>query len=124
MNAFGQNFLINLPATKWKLTQTSKIIGKYKCYKAITQKLIGTKFYDVYAWFTPDLPFNFGPMGYQGLPGLILKLETGNLSYNLKELIKIKSMEIKKPSKGQNITLDDFNLMAKKVYKKRKKEFN
>ncbi|QTE21244.1 GLPGLI family protein [Polaribacter cellanae] len=39
-NSFGENFLILIPESKWKITREKKMIGKYLCYKAITEKTI------------------------------------------------------------------------------------
>lgn len=64
---------------EWNLSkETEKILG-YNCYKATTQFTephpAGGKdlMRNIIVWYTTDLPFNFGPQGYGGLPGLILK---------------------------------------------------
>ena len=124
LNAFGQNFIIKLPPPNWKITQTSKKIGNYQCYKAITKKKVDNKFYEIFAWFSPKLPFNFGPRGYHGLPGLILRLDVGNLSYIIHDIEKINSIKLKKPNNGKKISLAEFNVLSKEIFKKRKKEFN
>ncbi|MEL7122484.1 MAG: GLPGLI family protein [Bacteroidota bacterium] len=62
----------------WKLTGQTKKVGNYLCKEATTTY---SKYgrdsimqYVAIAWFTEDLPFSFGPMGFDGLPGLILEL--------------------------------------------------
>ena len=52
---------------KWQITEEIGKIGEYKVIKAV--------FNNTEAWFTPDIPVPFGPMGYGGLPGLILKIQ-------------------------------------------------
>ncbi len=61
----------------------SKIIDGYKCYYAeykgaSTKQVNGSE--PIYAWFTPDIPMPFGPVGYGGLPGLIIELVENNIS--------------------------------------------
>ena len=63
----------------WKLTDEKKEIGGFTCYKAkSTEKLYSRQghFYyrDVVAWYAPEIPLNFGPKHYKGLPGLILEI--------------------------------------------------
>jgi len=80
MDAYGQLFLISskLNARKWTLTQDSKTIGGYLCYKAtstlVIKNSVGTFYKPVIAWYAPKLPVPYGPKGYGGLPGLILQL--------------------------------------------------
>ncbi|MEN8702538.1 MAG: GLPGLI family protein [Polaribacter sp.] len=123
-NSFGQDFIIIMPKIKWNITSLSKKIGRYKCYKAVTEKRIesseGVSYHNVIAWFAPEIPFNFGPKGYGGLPGLILKLEEGNISFNLKNISNLKILDFEKPTKEKKISLKDFNLMAKKMYRNRR----
>lgn len=63
---------------KWELTGNVKKIGKYVCREAIGTFMVYSKAGQVtkeaVAWFTPELPFSFGPMGFDGLPGLILEV--------------------------------------------------
>lgn len=54
----------------WQLINEFKIIGKYKCQKAISKKYGRTWT----AWFTKDIPFPFGPYKFNKLPGLILEV--------------------------------------------------
>lgn len=59
-----------LPAIEWELSDESEEIIGYKCRKA-TAKWRGR---DWTAWYS-DIPEDAGPWKFQGLPGLILKLE-------------------------------------------------
>lgn len=105
----GKEFLIQdtLPNLKWKLSQETKQIGDYLCFKATTtQKATKSDFrnfrmkkaeenkekkpttdimkegelpkeIEVVAWYTPEIPVSTGPENYQGLPGLILEVSAG-----------------------------------------------
>lgn len=123
-NSYGQDFLVNIPKIKWNISNNSKKIGPYTCYKATTKRTLesssGNSTQNIVAWFTPDLPFNFGPKQYNGLPGLIIKLKEGeNLEYILTNIKKKPYKEINFPKKGKNITLNEFKEISKKMYKKR-----
>lgn len=65
--------------TNWKITNESKKIDDYLCFKATgiyqVKNTIGTFDHTVTAWFCPSIPHSFGPIGYGGLPGLILELQ-------------------------------------------------
>lgn len=59
------------PELKWEiLSDTENILG-YECFKA-SAHFRGRTWY---AWFTMDIPLNYGPWKLSGLPGLILKAE-------------------------------------------------
>jgi GLPGLI family protein len=67
----------------WNLTNESKIINNYKCYKAtyeweITNRHGKKVLRKAVAWYCPELSYNYGPNGFQDLPGLILELEVNN----------------------------------------------
>lgn len=61
----------------WKLLNETKKIENYTCYKAVLREQSDRtlKEYDVIAWYTPEIPVPYGPIGYGGLPGLILELK-------------------------------------------------
>jgi len=85
-NSFGQDFLVEMSKIEWKISNDKMKIGKYLCYKAtatiIKENSKGKKDLNIVAWFSPKLPFNYGPKNYSGLPGLIIKLEEGkNIVY-------------------------------------------
>jgi GLPGLI family protein len=67
------------------------------------------------AWFTPQIPVSTGPSMYGGLPGLILEINDDRTTMlctkvilNPKEKIKIKA-----PSKGKEVTLVEYQQIAK-----------
>lgn len=66
----SDEFLLEAPIPKqdWEIQDDTKVIGGYTCQKATTT--FGGRHYT--AWFTPDIPFSFGPWKLHGLPGLIL----------------------------------------------------
>lgn len=60
----------------WRLVDEEKIISTINCRKAeVTFK----------AWYSPDIPFPFGPMKFCGLPGLIIKItdDKGDFDFEL-----------------------------------------
>lgn len=121
---FRENFLISnsLDSIQWKLTNQSKMINGYKCYKAETIKMVISSkeitSSTIEAWYAPELSLNFGPLGYAGLPGLIIQLNIGNYwTYYMTEL-DLSSSEpviIKKPTKGKKITSFEFQELTKKL---------
>jgi GLPGLI family protein len=123
--AYGQLFIVDVSQVKWELTQERKKIDSYVCYKATTFKEVenskGKNKVEVIAWYTTELPYNFGPNEFSGLPGLILELQEGNLIIKASKINLInKNVEIKKPIKGKKITLQEFNILSKKMYENRR----
>lgn len=71
-------YLVERKPLKWQLTQESKKIGNYTCFKAIYQ------YESVYqkkpskptiVCYTMEIPVSFGPDKYAGLPGLVIRVE-------------------------------------------------
>lgn len=130
VDAFGENFIIkeNDTSIDWKTTSMSKKIGDYTCYKATaiitTSNSKGIFNKEVVAWYTPQIPFNFGPKGYGGLPGLILELEEGTLRYYATNIaLKPKEgIKIVAPTKGKIVTVDEFEQINKNINNNRKKQ--
>jgi len=116
IDAYGQLFLISskLNARKWTLTQESKTIRGYLCYKAtstlVTKNSVGTFYKPVIAWYAPKLPVPYGPKGYGGLPGLILQLTEGDFTFYVSKLTlnPKKQVVIKKPTKGKKVSEGEF----------------
>jgi GLPGLI family protein len=94
---------------KWTITKDSKEIMGYKCYKATSEKIVinsvGIFKNDVIAWFCPQLPYQFGPMGYGKLPGLIFELQTKYALFGIKNILINKENQICKPNK-KNVFID------------------
>ncbi len=128
LSAFGELFLISKQKYDWSVTNEVKMIGKYKCYKALLIEKYktrrGLKDVLITAWFAPEINVPFGPIGYSGLPGLILELHKHRLKYyatkiNLKPKKKI---VIEKPIEGKKITNEGFNEFFSQSIKKYKRK--
>jgi GLPGLI family protein len=125
LNAYGQDFLLEMPKIKWEITNIQKKIGKFNCYKAVAKierENSKRKFIQkIEAWFTPEIAFNYGPQEYNGLPGLIIEIKIGkNVMYHLTEIRTIKYKKIEMPTVGKKIIWEDFNALGKKMYENRK----
>ncbi len=70
---------------EWKITDSKRTIGNYKCRKAVFQKDDSTR---IYAWYAMEIVPSIGPEGFSGLPGAILGLATedGGIIYFAKEV--------------------------------------
>ncbi len=68
----------NLPLFKWDIgTETATVCG-YECIKATCH----WRGRDFTAWFTPDIPVQYGPWKFGGLPGLIMKVSDNEGIYS------------------------------------------
>ncbi len=116
-NAFGEDFLISSSTLNWELSNETKKIGDYTCFKAITRERKmyhgKEKEYIRTAWYSPEINASFGPIGYSGLPGLIVELKDGRNVYVATriELNTTKPVTIKKPTKGKKVTDKEMNTM-------------
>ncbi|MBI9041877.1 GLPGLI family protein [Lutibacter sp.] len=119
-NSFGQDFLLEVPKFEWIIYKDVKKIGIYNCYKATTKKYIegsrGVEEQLVVAWYSKELPFNYGPKEYNGLPGLIVQLEEGNILFKLKSIEIFDHLEINEPMRGRSITQKEFNDLSKRMF--------
>lgn len=128
-NSFGSDFIIksSFNELKWDIQNETKIIGGYKCRKATLYEDIytskGKKKRLVVAWFTTQIPSNFGPAGYGNLPGLIIELnKSGKYVFYVDKIIISKSeIKLNPPKNGKVLTMSEFNLLSKKIQKDRNK---
>lgn len=72
-------FSEDTPTISWELTEETDSICGYLCMKAQAD-FSGRKWN---AWFTSDIPLSDGPFRFQGLPGLILKMESEDKEHRL-----------------------------------------
>ncbi|WP_421808826.1 GLPGLI family protein [Flagellimonas sp.] len=92
---------------QWKITNESKQIGNFTVLKAKTTRRLGSYLEEIEAWFAPKLPYSFGPLGYNGLPGLILEMYRDNVIFKLKE-IQEKKVEMKFPESSKEMTFEKY----------------
>lgn len=97
------------PEFSWKILSETIKIGDYKTQKAETTYGGRTQ----YAWFTQEIPLQEGPYKFNGLPGLIVKIQDkdGDYSFDLMQTKKIS--EIKEPqTRGQYINVPKKKYLA------------
>lgn len=102
----------DLPKIKWKILNEIKEISGYLCMKAETVDTLKNR--TINAWYTDAIPFNGGPEGFGGLPGLILELDMNDgeciikaTKVDLKKLVE--KLPIPKKIKGKEVALSEFN---------------
>jgi GLPGLI family protein len=92
---FGKNaedilIVVDKTNMNWVISQESKEIGGYTCFKATLNEVIERSnrnfIRPVVAWFTPEIPIPFGPLHYGNLPGLIMELQTENALYGVEKI--------------------------------------
>ncbi|GAB4154323.1 MAG: GLPGLI family protein [Winogradskyella sp.] len=99
----------------WNITNETKEIGIYKCIKATANvksknPTKGEFIKIVEAWFCPEIPINLGPNNYGGLPGLIIELKEGKLTYYVRSINLNPDFDIsvEKPKKGKVLTQQEY----------------
>ncbi len=100
----------------WQLLKGGgKEIKGFNCLKATsTHRDIKGNEIKVEAYYAPSLPYSFGPVGYMGLPGLILELKVNNLIYtavDISEANEIKNIQV--PDK-EVLSLEEFRNILEK----------
>tara|TARA_R110001606_G_C15390481_1_gene651493 strand:+ start:689 stop:1444 length:756 start_codon:yes stop_codon:yes gene_type:complete len=118
---FGK-FLVLRPYQKWELHEETKMIGKYLCFKATTSHTTtnpkGKVFkHNFTAWYTPQIPYKFGPAGYGNLPGLIIELQSEKATYGVTKIQfyddhKGKKIKMPKLKRKKMITEEIFEKLA------------
>lgn len=80
---------------------------------------------EVTAWYSPQIPVSSGPNSYWGLPGLILELNAGRTTMLCTEIVMNPSdaVEIDKPTKGKEVTRDEYNVIIKEKTDELKERF-
>ncbi|WP_397364829.1 GLPGLI family protein [Olleya sp. R77988] len=80
---------------------------------------------EVTAWYTMDIPVNSGPGEYFGLPGLILEINSGRTTVLCTKIVMNPSekTEIKKPTKGKEVTRDEYQDIVKKKMEEMREMF-
>ncbi|MCW1148134.1 GLPGLI family protein [Flavobacterium lacisediminis] len=114
VDLYGKNFLISdkINQLSWVIDRSQeKFILDKKTYKATCTNKVNGKEFKVVAWFSEEISLGFGPDNYCGLPGLILELDAGNLSYKCESIIFDKQ-NIKKPNSGKRVTQKEFDVIA------------
>ena len=106
--------------SKWQLTQETKKIAGYLCYKATTVQVKNNKKVNVIAWYVPNIPVSFGPKEYYGLPGLVLEAQDNFIYFRATKLTlnPKEKVLIKKPTKGIRVSQKEFNKMSKAAWSK------
>lgn len=84
--AYEKSYLVKYNLIKkWDISNDTKTINSNLCYKATTTKFVESKDkireIPVLAWFCPKIPLPFGPKQYGDLPGLILELSEGRITF-------------------------------------------
>lgn len=120
---FDKPFLVKdkLELPQWELLEETKKIGSYNVQKAVWKierevmvfgeeepQLVTN---NIIAWFSSEIPISNGPKLYWGLPGLILEIQDGSVSF-ICERIELNSnseFEIKKPKKGQAVNKEELD---------------
>ena len=141
---FGKKFLIeDEPETfSWKVTNETKKIGDHTVIKAEYQNITEqtsisltdseqqtVKVMDttqVIAWYTPEIPVSQGPDTTWGLPGLILELDNGNISYLCTkiELNPANPVVIEKPTKGKRVSREEAEKIRDEKLEEMMKKYN
>jgi GLPGLI family protein len=122
MNMGDKTYLLESPLPRqkknWQITSEQTEILGYRCIKATVTlgdaaKLgdMETKPHDIVAWYCPDIPVDAGPEAYNGLPGLILKVEVddGWFVYTAVSAEPLEpATEIPKPENGEKVSVEEF----------------
>lgn len=94
------------PQFNWHLTNNSKVVSGLFCNNAYLT-FRGRNFN---VWYAPEIPTQFGPWKFYGLPGLITRIETDDktILFQLEKLSYVNEEELKKPFLTNKISFQDY----------------
>jgi GLPGLI family protein len=103
----------------WKISEETKKIGEFTCYKAKGDKVISYREGGEYkirktpviAWFCPEIPIPFGPVFARDLPGLIFEFQYDGIVYGL--------TDINLTAKADIAPLPDKEILTKEQWRER-----
>ena len=117
VHLFGKNFIIpdSLPSRKWKISagEQKDILG-YLCMKAIYRDSSE----NVIVYFTPQIPWPHGPADFNGLPGIILEVQSADF-HILAQNVTTGNSVISIPRDGEQMTRESFNTLREEKMKER-----
>lgn len=142
----GKFFLIqdSIERPKWQMTQETKKIGNYNCFKATYTQTVRRPMFrpgqrarrgeappmeeeevEVVAWYTPQIPVSMGPEQWTGLPGLILELSDGNATTLCTQVVMNpkEKKAIEAPKKGKVVNQKDFEEIQQKQMEEMRERF-
>lgn len=106
----------SIKSPDWILEKETKNIGEYVCFKATQSYTVKNESgeemeKETVAWYTPQIPIPFGPMGNGGLPGLILEVKSGDVTYLCNQIVlnPKKGVIIAPPTKGKKVSREEFD---------------
>jgi GLPGLI family protein len=105
----GRVFLVSSERTSgWKITGKQKEILGHPCQEAILERDSAK----TVAWFTSDIPVSTGPSSWNGLPGLVLAVETDNGRLSVVATAiqpgDVAAVDLTPPGKGKKVTEEEF----------------
>lgn len=103
----------DMPKYNWKLESGTIKMGNYLCNKA----KLNFRGRSYNFWYTTEIPTQFGPWKFFGLPGLIVKIESEDKTIQF-QLVKLEYSEknnIIKPHLGKEITFKDYVTFQEKT---------
>lgn len=143
-----------IEARDWKLEKETKNIGDYACFKASytyerpvrrvmsfstsndkeekedeketkEEPVVEMETITVTAWYTPQIPIKNGPSQYDGLPGLILELNDGDLTVLCSKIVlnPKDDLNIKEPKGGKVVTQEKFDEIMEKKTQEMQEQF-
>ncbi len=89
---------------EWNISNETDTINGRLCTKAVLKSDSA-----IVAWFTPEVPFPYSPLGYYGLPGLTVRLKTRVYTLNLQSMTDYKGEALKPATEGEVTTLEKLN---------------
>ncbi len=135
ISTYGNKFIVedSIKKIKWEFVNVKKKVDNFVCYKAQYSSKVylddgeGGKIEKnktVEVWYAPEIPFSTGPLGYSGLPGLIIELHDDIFTYTLKSLnlnIK-KSNKINMPTDGKLLSRKEYDTIYLELKNKRNQQ--
>ena len=113
-NLLKMNYLVDDSTLKinWQLLPETKNINGYLCYKA--EANFRGRFWTV--WYSPQIPTNYGPWKFYGLPGLIFeaKDKTNEFAFILNEITQTNNIEypVIDLNKFKKVNLQSYSALA------------